>query len=361
MSVVSCDQSSHWVNMWQDEDKLLAHARLELTQTCAEQYALKTLELHVCVNCKETFRPATSVGKRECRVHPEFALDGTDASGFEKVIRGTVSGTRVRPFHYMCCGESDTFVGKCATVGLKVIHIKGCCHADHVSHSQWRNLIHIPSTRVMTARVLDTDDMPSSERSQNAALACRLQIFPRNYVLMLHRLRRLGDKEYNNYKRIDADNLSDDEVIRSIMGPDCIVIIDQKRLVSDQRFVVVRSGTLDIKVNLRDAYLAMCFDFQIPRETIATENYTEDGTETQPRTLLFREGDDTEKQLRREKLYSGDDDDAMVMEDSTAHADDGREIKLINMDNPMDFVPFVISSWIDPYVPPGPTRPFDMW
>ncbi len=333
------------MSMFHDEDKLRDYERMALTQSRANEFLGSALAVHHCVNCGQSFSPVTSMGRRDCLIHSEKA-NAVDVSSYVSIALGTRPANANKKGYHPCCGLSDSEALRFRQLYNSTQRISGCCSADHVSHDLWKNMDDLRDNNKMVARVLDTDDMPGSQRNSFSSLAARLHFLPRKYVLSLFDLK----SSYYAFRRLPipmshrtASTLGDDEKIKSLMGPNCHIINHQHVLKGNAYIITVASGTLKINVNLRDAYLGMCFDFSIPLETF----HAEDVSVMEAQEF---ETTDTHYIMRRQELYApeGEADDGTGLPSSMGGKANSNNI--IDYSRPSAFVPFVVSSWIDPYV-----------
>lgn len=323
------------------------YERIELTQQRAEAFIKAATTNHLCVNCGEIFQPIEAMGQRECLLHSEQA-NAVDASSYVALARATRNDNGSKAGYHPCCGRSDAESSRYRHLSMSPTTkmVNGCCAADHVSHDIWRMLDDVRANTTITARVLDTDDVPASQRTSMSAVAARLHILPVKYALLLFEIRegwKIAWRKKSPIAPRQSSSMSRDEKIKTIMGKNCLIIDQQHALTTDNPFVTIPSGSLNIRVNLRDAYLAMCFDFSIPLETIRSEDVLMTDASVVEET-------DTTYIMRRQALYApeGEADDGSHLPSSLGGRDDNS--KIIDYGRPDAFIPFVICSWIDPYV-----------
>lgn len=334
--------------MFQDEDRLRDFERIALTQSRAQAFFEASLVVHKCVNCLQHFIPIESMGKRQCFLHSEEA-NGVDAASYTSLRSGKSDAQGYHP----CCGLNDRESQKFRFIGKTVESVGGCCSADHVSHYDWRYLGDLRGNNSVLARVLDTDDMPVTQRSSYTALAARLHILPKRYVTMLFDMR---ERWYEARRRPSpvaprlASTFTDEQKIIELMGKHCRIIDSQQALARSNPNTIIPSGSLQIEINLRDAYLGMCFDFSIPLETISNEDVTMSDAS------LTEESETRYAMLRQElNAPEGEVDDGSQLPVSMGGQGNNT---IIDFDRPNAFIPFVVSSWIDSDIHTNKTIPW---
>jgi hypothetical protein len=366
-----------------------------------------------CTSCGGEFVPLFSMGKRECRVHPQPCNSGFESSSARQIQRCEYP-SRTLPNHFACCGGSQRPADRMDYDHDQSMFARGCCPADHVNTTRWRDtttsgflghedLLQAFHTQASTSSHsrggrLSMLTTPVPVIFASAALASRIQIWPLRVIERLYEMRitraeslfaagayalpfRLSGAAYAGGMKASVE-----EKVAEVLGDEALLFGEGRkeqvlRPTRRERLVALNVGTQRVIIDLRDAYISMAQAFNLPIERLAQQVIRDTGTRTtvadglareremqarfrlqggdllaptQARQILF---DPEVLRMRHQELQAYTDtflqQQAQASVAGEAGVYDDPEIHAFMM----DIQPFVVTSWIDPFVAPAQDDP----
>jgi hypothetical protein len=339
---------------WINEDDQLMETRRREIEARFEAYMRECRHERKCASCQVVYRPLLSMGKLECRVHPENLLHG-EPLGTVLLERG-LSGAKSKLYHYPCCGAVNSEKAWDTVAYGGWISRRGCCRSDHVASMNWRSIGDAESN-VIPANFMRMNVASTNIQYESEACSLRLRVLPVALIVALYNKRHVFNQQSEERETIRSasealnEHINQETVIKinDVMGPNTIVVSTAGELLNkSKQLVTLRSGTLSINFNLRNAYTAMCMRFGLPREFLENALTSLDLEMRQQQQRLKQQNALNAQTTARMALYPEEEEEREM--DRTAALMGEHDMDLVDdMRSNQEFYPFAVSSWIEPY------------
>jgi len=339
---------------WENEDDQLVEAQKRAIHQRFQAYVKGCMVERRCATCGEVYRPLLSLGRLECRVHPEDINHGPLLSS-QIMERGLDAG-RGLPLHYPCCSavSKDQAWTNVAHGGW--LARTGCCRADHAASLKWREIGGDVATSAIPAAFNRMRIGSTGLAFEKESASLRMRVLPLQVVMAIYR----GRVEYLTQTDAAAaaaarralerlrgsDQDAEDAMIRAVMGDAVRIVRTAAELLNNAQPLAMRSGTITLHFSLRDAYTSMALRFGLPQDFLKNALTPADLEMRAQQQRIKLESEFTVQASASRRLYMDEQEERELEQGALMYmnlrGEDG---------GGLDFYPFAVSSLIEAYDP----------